>query len=75
MQRGGPRDLAAVRDGLRAAGACVALLRTAGGGIGLPDGLGRITDRLAACGADLAATLERALTDEPPLLRRDGGFV
>ena len=75
LQRGGPRDLAAVRDGLRAAGACVRLLHKGAGGIGLPDALGRIATRLAACGADIEATLERALIDEPPLLRRDGGFV
>jgi DNA mismatch repair protein MutS len=75
LQRGGPRDLSAVRDGLRAAGTCVRLLREGAGGMGLPDALARIATRLAACGADLEATLTRALIDEPPVLRRDGGFV
>jgi DNA mismatch repair protein MutS len=75
LQRGGPRDLSGVRDGLRAAGACVRLLREGAGGMGLPDALARIAARLVACAADLEATLTRALTDEPPVLRRDGGFV
>jgi len=75
LQRGGPRDLAAVRDGLRAAGACGRLLRKAAGGIGLPNALQRIASSLAVCGTDLQATLEQALIDEPPPLRRDGGFV
>jgi DNA mismatch repair protein MutS len=71
LGRGGPRDLAAVRDGLIAAR-------------GLPDTLGRsewpqdITAALAACrapSAALARELSEALADELPLLKRDGGFV
>jgi DNA mismatch repair protein MutS len=75
LQRGGPRDLAAVSAGLRAAGGCVRLLTEATGGMGLPEALGHVATRLAACAADLEAMLRRALIDEPPLLRRDGGFV
>ncbi len=75
LQRGTPRDLGAVRDGLRAAGACARLLRGAGGGIGLPDALSHIAQLLTACEGDLEARLSRALVDEPPPLRRDGGFV
>ncbi|KAB2916289.1 MAG: DNA mismatch repair protein MutS [Hyphomicrobiaceae bacterium] len=75
LQRGGPRDLAAVRDALLAAAACARLLLNGGDGIGLPDGLARIAQRLTAPAADLADCLARALVDEPPPLRRDGGFV
>jgi DNA mismatch repair protein MutS len=75
LQRGGPRDLAAVRDGLRAAATCARLLHQGAAGMGLPDALARAAARLGAGGAGLQATLGRALVDEPPLLRRDGGFV
>jgi DNA mismatch repair protein MutS len=75
LQRGGPRDLAAVRDGLESAGACGRLLQKGAGGIGLPEALSGIARRLAGCGRDLVDLLARALVDEPPHLRRDGGFV
>jgi DNA mismatch repair protein MutS len=75
LQRGGPRDLAAVRDCLAAAQACAGLLQRASGGIGLPGTLARIAERLAACDASLQPQLARALADEPPHLKRDGGFV
>ena len=42
LQRGGPRDLAAVRDGLATAGGCARLLREGAGGIGLPEALAAI---------------------------------
>jgi DNA mismatch repair protein MutS len=142
LQRGGPRDLAAIRDSLAAAQACVELLRQASGasplesgslvgrergarrnvpsplvgegqgggdsptsdvvvpptpspspqgggesrrGCGqegslnrhrdLPGTLARIAERLGACDAALQPLLARALIDEPPHLKRDGGFV
>ncbi len=75
LQRGTPRDLGAVRDGLEAAGACAQLLRGASGGIGLPEGLAHIAGLLTACQRDLETQLSRALVDEPPPLRRDGGFI
>ena len=75
LQRGEPRDLAAVRDGLAAASACAGLLRTRAGGIGLPDALAAIAQRLTGCSGELQALLARALVDAPPHLRRDGGFV
>src|SRR5262245_42365784 len=70
--RGGPRDLAAIRDGIAAAA-------------GLAAGLERST-ALAAELADAAQALRRpdpaiadelaaALSDELPHLKRDGGFV
>ena len=75
LQRGGPRDLAAIRDSLAAAQACVELLRAGGGGMGLPGTLASLAERLGACDAGLQPLLARALIDEPPHLRRDGGFV
>ena len=75
LQRGGPRDLGAVRDGLTIAGTCARLLREGGGGIGLPSALADIADRLEGCGSTLADLLARALIDELPHQRRDGNFV
>jgi DNA mismatch repair protein MutS len=70
MERGGPRDLAAIGQGLVAAasladllaGASAGELATAAEGLARPDGA-------------LAAHLAAALADDLPLLRRDGGFV
>jgi len=75
LQRGGPRDLGAVRDGLAAAQACAGMLRAAAGGIGLPGTLAATAGQLEACDAALQPLLARALIDDPPHLRRDGGFV
>jgi DNA mismatch repair protein MutS len=75
LQRGGPRDLVAVRDGLAAGQAAAGLLHGAGGSIGLPEALVRIAERLAGCDAALLHLLTQALVDDPPHLKRDGGFV
>ena len=48
LQRAGPRDLAAVRDAIRAGRACAALLETFAGAIGLPDDLRAGRSGLAA---------------------------
>jgi DNA mismatch repair protein MutS len=73
--RGGPRDLAALRDGLMSARACRDLLDRASGGLGLPDALKDIVARLADAVLNLAEGLRAALVEEPPAFRRDGGFV
>ncbi|MBA4130523.1 MAG: DNA mismatch repair protein MutS [Hyphomicrobium sp.] len=73
--RGGPRDLAALRDGLAAAEACAGLLRLAGAAMGLPPELDRVARELAATEPKLLASLTAALVDDPPHLKRDGGFV
>ncbi|MBC7132189.1 MAG: DNA mismatch repair protein MutS [Roseovarius sp.] len=70
LDRGGPRDLAAIRDGLRQAGEIAALLD----GQDLPALLGEAADGLRGHDA-LCALLERALVAGPPLLARDGGFI
>jgi DNA mismatch repair protein MutS len=71
--RGGPRDLAAVRDGLSLAPA----LRDALGGealAGPPDGIADCTRGLGEHGP-LVDRLGRALADDLPMLARDGGFI
>jgi DNA mismatch repair protein MutS len=81
--RGGPRDLAALRDGLNAAQVCAALLGQAGAAflgqagaaMGLPPGLDRVRRELTAADQKFAAALQTALVDDPPHLKRDGGFV
>jgi DNA mismatch repair protein MutS len=70
--RGGPRDLAAIRDGILAAAALAARLDA------LPRKPAEIADAAAALRAPdpaLAKELAAALADELPLIKRDGGFV
>ncbi len=71
LNRGGPRDLGALASGLEAATAIAGLLRDKE----LPSELARALAQLAALPEDLAAHLERALAEDLPLLKRDGGFV
>lgn len=73
LNRGGPRDLGAIRLGLEASEAIGAILQSAelaGGGE-----IGRSRDALAAVSRELARELAEALADELPAFRRDGGFV
>jgi len=72
LGRGGPRDLAGIRDGLAAAAALAARLTALGH---VPT---EIAEAAAACaGVDRAITdaLAAALADELPAFKRDGGFV
>jgi DNA mismatch repair protein MutS len=69
MDRGGPRDLAAVRNALAEAARIADRL-----GTGLPDLLDGAATALVGHD-DLTALLEAALVAEPPILARDGGFV
>lgn len=73
--RGGPRDLAAIGAGLDAARSCGAILQASAGVIGLPPALANLAARLTAAPVALAGALNGAIVDEPPYLRRDGGFV
>ena len=73
--RGGPRDLMSIGMGLDAAEACAQTLRSAADALGLPPVLERIAECLAAPPKSLASALRTALVDDPPHLRRDGGFV
>jgi DNA mismatch repair protein MutS len=70
--RGGPRDLAAIRDGISAAAALAARLDR------LAQKPAEIADAAAAMRRPdpaLPRELATALADELPLLKRDGGFV
>ena len=71
LDRGGPRDLGAMRTGLTGA---ALMARTLASNTGLPRMLTSAASRLAGQ-EDLIALLGRALVADPPLLSRDGGFV
>ncbi len=73
LGRGGPRDLAAVRDGLAQASAIRLLLNGNPRGP-LPDGLGAVAKGLGEH-SELVDQLTQALAPELPLLARDGGFI
>jgi len=72
LGRGGPRDLAAIRDGLRAAQELAARLSDLAA---LPDELRDATVALRRPDPAISEGLARALADELPAFRRDGGFV
>ncbi|MER2253075.1 DNA mismatch repair protein MutS [Methylorubrum podarium] len=71
LNRAGPRDLAALRDGLDAAATIHERLSRED----LPDGLARLARRLDKADRALAGELAAALADDLPLNRRDGNFV
>lgn len=73
--RGGPRDLGTIRTGVVVANHCCHMLDGAGRDLGLPVELAGISANLATRGLDLARQLADALVDEPPVNRRDGGFI
>jgi DNA mismatch repair protein MutS len=71
LDRGGPRDLAALREGMDAARAVSQVVA----GAALPAEMSEASAAAGACDQALAARLGKALAEELPLLRRDGGFV
>ncbi|KQZ79129.1 DNA mismatch repair protein MutS [Mesorhizobium sp. Root157] len=71
LNRGGPRDLGALRAGFSAAMAIADIFANAAPPTEIAQALSAISD----LPPPLAAHLERALGDELPLLKRDGGFV
>jgi DNA mismatch repair protein MutS len=70
LDRGGPRDLNAVRAGLIQAGAVAERLKDRDTPPLLSDAIAQMTGF-----EDLIALLDAALIAEPPLLTRDGGFI
>ncbi len=72
LDRGGPRDLAAVRDGLLAAAAIAARLGTEAD---LPPDLADAVAAARAVDPALAALLAAALSPDLPLHKRDGHFI
>jgi DNA mismatch repair protein MutS len=72
LARGGPRDLAAIRDGINAA---ADLARALGALRGTPDDIAQAMQSCTRPDGMLAAELSAALAAELPALKRDGGFV
>jgi DNA mismatch repair protein MutS len=70
--RGGPRDLAAVRDGIAAAADLAGALSA---NAALPAELAQAAAALKEPDPSIARELAAALADELPLAKRDGGFV
>ncbi|MBM3528000.1 MAG: DNA mismatch repair protein MutS [Alphaproteobacteria bacterium] len=70
--RGGPRDLAAIRDGI---GAAAALARRIEAMAKRPSEIAEAAEALHAPDPALARELAAALAEELPLLKRDGGFI
>jgi DNA mismatch repair protein MutS len=70
--RGGPRDLAAIRDGICAAVEFSTRLSTLAE---VPRDIAEAIAALRRPDAAIATELGRALADELPAFRRDGGFV
>jgi DNA mismatch repair protein MutS len=71
LNRGGPRDLAAIAAGLRVAERTAAILASTA----LPEELAAAAEALTSTPAGLADRLLAALSDDLPHLKRDGGFV
>jgi DNA mismatch repair protein MutS len=75
LGRGGPRDLAALRDGLAQAPSLrQAIDAAAQAGLGPPAGITACVKDLGDH-ADLVGELTRAVADDLPFVARDGGFV
>ncbi|VVT30621.1 DNA mismatch repair protein MutS [Rhizobium sp. EC-SD404] len=71
LNRGGPRDLGSLRQGLTTARAIGQMLAEHD----LPEELAEARDALGRLPLSLIAELDATLDDELPLLKRDGGFV
>lgn len=72
LSRGGPRDLAAVRDALKAAEMLAGMF---GKAKNIPQELAEAAKTFQAPNAGLHDELSRALAEHLPLFSRDGGFV
>ena len=76
LGRGGPRDLAAIRNGLAAAHALAGLLNNAHPTLlPLPEEIASAAAALDGAALPLCGELGRALAEELPLMARDGGFI
>jgi DNA mismatch repair protein MutS len=74
-QRGGPRDLAAMRDGLQVALRFSELLQGQSSLRGLSARVKQLARQLSQAPPELINLLTRALASELPLLAREGGFI
>lgn len=70
LDRGGPRDLTAIRNGLTQAKTIASLCQN----LDLPTLIAEAIGNLQGFD-DLLAVLDASLVAEPPLLARDGGFI
>ncbi len=75
LDRGGPRDLGGLRDGLICATELARLLAEPLMGDGAPAEISSISGQLRAGDDGLLGTLRGALADELPHLKRDGAFI
>ena len=79
LERGGPRDLSAVRDGLIGARDIARAIMDARDLSAPPPALAPVIDALEDRGgegfSELINTLRAALSPDPPMLARDGGFI
>lgn len=73
--RGGPRDLAGIRDGLMISGHLAHRLGASANIGGLPENLDKVFETLSWSDLDLARELDDALDIDLPVFARDGGFV
>ncbi|MGW9229890.1 DNA mismatch repair protein MutS [Pseudorhizobium sp. NPDC055634] len=71
LDRGGPRDLGAIRRGLEVSRAVAAFLEKSM----LPEELGAALEDLRSLPENLEQQLGEMLADDLPLLKRDGGFL
>jgi DNA mismatch repair protein MutS len=71
LNRGGPRDLGAIVKGLKCAAEIAARFEGSDPGAEVAGAVADLCGAPHACAEDL----ERALQDELPLIRRDGGFI
>jgi len=74
VARGGPRDLANLRDGVKAARALREDLRQQSLAGEALEAIGTLSENITAV-SRLSDRLEFLLVDEPPYLSRDGGFI
>ncbi len=72
LQRGGPRDLAALRDGL---GVARDVARVLAARVDAPQEIAAAARSAVAIDPNIEASLANALADELPLNKRDGGFI
>jgi len=72
LQRGGPRDILSIAQGL---GAAQTVLTQTGNADTIPAEIAAARASLTKAPHDLGAELTRAIKQDPPLLKRDGGFV
>ncbi len=72
LNRGGPRDLGALKNGLENSDRIARLINSYSA---LPDNIASAIEKLKALPENVQTHLASALDDELPMLKRDGGFI